>query len=233
MRGLLGHLGSARGGKRIGPRDSRMQVGFPGFAIDGPRAFLRAFLSGLFGLLIVFVATAAPSLAHIKSLALVVTFDGSGTAFHLGRGCWITANHVVERVRATRLFLHTGQSIAAVVVERNAPRDVALLRGDGPVPALRLSHEMPKAGEVLWALGFPGDARQYGQVIPVEGRVHPNTGTDGLVWISGTAFHGHSGSPVIGRDGTVVGMLVAVHRFWLDISLAVPSTVIRELVRRC
>jgi hypothetical protein len=65
------------------------------------------------------------------------------------------------------------------------------------------------------------------------GRIHTERGPRGMILVSGMAFFGHSGSPMLDDSQRVVGVIVAVHRDDLDLSLAAPTSAIRSLVRRC
>lgn len=180
-----------------------------------------------------FEVSASPTSTHIRALAFLQTVYTSGTGFHVGGGCWVTAAHVVEGFRAVTLYLHSGKGLSGFVVASNESKDIAVIFAPAAVPALKISTRSPKSSEQVWALGFPRDSRDYGQVVPVVGMIHQNSGTDGLIWVSGVAFSGHSGSPVFDRTGHVVGMLVAVHARILDISFAVPARLIRQMVDRC
>ena len=176
-------------------------------------------------------ALALPSLAQFRALALVIADRGTGTAFHIGRGCWISAAHVAT-APLIRLVVHDGSIRGAVVGRLHPSRDIALLRGPIVRYALPLSTRPPKPHEPVWGVGFPGNSRRYGQVVPMSGHIHVNTGDDGLIWIEGMAFGGHSGSPLLDGSNRVVGMVVGVHRFWRNLAVAEPTAAIVQMVGR-
>jgi len=132
-----------------------------------------------------------------------------------------------------RLVLWDGEPHGATYHRSHPNADVALLAGPDPGARLSLAQRLPQPREPVWAIGFPGESRAYGQAVPLTGKIHVNSGTDGLLWIEGVAFHGHSGSPVFDRSGGVVGVLVGVHRIWLDISIAEPVSMIRAIIGGC
>lgn len=195
-------------------------------------AFLL-FLLVLFSLILLHssYAQALPGLAQFRALALVIADRGTATAFHIGRGCWISAAHVAT-APVIRLVIHDGSIQGAVVSRLHPFRDVALLRGPMIRHALPLSTRPPRPREPVWAAGFPGNSRRYGQAVTMSGHIHVNTGDDGLIWIEGMAFSGHSGSPLLDGNNRVVGMVVGVHRLWLDLAVAEPTAAIVEMVRR-
>jgi S1-C subfamily serine protease len=178
-------------------------------------------------------AAAQPTRRERQSLALVIAGDHTGTGFFLGGQCWATAAHVVDDVGAVRLVLHTGVTITARVVGRDGLHDVAVLAATATVPTLALAPRRPKSGDQVWAIGFPGVSRDYGRPVPMIGRIHPERAPRGMIFVSGMAFFGHSGSPVLDAAQRVVGVIVAVHRDDLDLSLAAPAAAVRALLRRC
>jgi S1-C subfamily serine protease len=178
-------------------------------------------------------APATPTSRERQSLALVVARDHSGTGFFLGGRCWATAAHVVDGVEGVQLVLHTGTTISARVAAQDDLHDVAVLRAAASVPALALATRLPRPNTQVWAIGFPGASRHYGRPVPMIGRIHPERGPHSMILVSGMAFFGHSGSPMLDEAQRVVGLIVAVHRDDLDLSLAAPASAIRSLMRRC
>jgi S1-C subfamily serine protease len=179
------------------------------------------------------VAPAAPTSRERQSLAVVIAGEYSGTAFFLGGRCWATAAHVVDRVPTTELVLYNGVKIAARVARRDGIHDVAVLRAGASLPSLALAARPPRPRAQVWAIGFPGASRQYGRPVPMIGRVHPARAPNGMILVEGMAFFGHSGSPLLDDAQRVVGVIVAVHRDDLDLSLAAPASAIRALMPRC
>ncbi len=74
----------------------------------------------------------------LQAVTQVFTSSGSGTAFHIGSGEWLTAAHVVEQDRTVRLSSTTFDA-SATVVGLDVARDLALLRtSSAPTEALAL-----------------------------------------------------------------------------------------------
>lgn len=192
------------------------------------------------GLLIPTVGYGTPTLANMRALALVVYGQQTGTAFHVGQGCWVTAAHVVSPPRAptgidfVQLILHDGSNGFGSVKARHAEADVAAIALGRQLPySLPLTDRVPVPGDEVWVVGFPGHSRAYGQVVPVRAKVHVNTGAEGLLWIVGSVFYGHSGAPVLNSKGEVVGVATQIHPWWFEVALAVPVGPAREIARSC
>jgi len=143
----------------------------------------------------------------------------------------VSAGHVVT-APVVRLVTHQGLEQGAVVAAVHAWRDVGVVLGPTVGQALRLSERWPVPGEPVWAAGFPGESRRYGQAVVVSGRVHVQSGEGGLIWVEGVVFPGHSGSPLLDREGRVVGVVVGAHRVWLDVAMAEPASAAAVLLGR-
>lgn len=173
-------------------------------------------------------AHALPGSRQFNALALLIGTESTGTAFHIGRGCWVSAAHLARgRLVILHLF-HNNSPRFASITRIHPYRDVSLLQGPAIDYSLRLSTRLPEPGERVWAAGFPGDSRWYGRPVAISGVVHVNTGDSGWIWLQGVAFRGHSGSPLLDRNNRVLGVLVGAHGFWLDVTFAEPSRAILD-----
>jgi S1-C subfamily serine protease len=168
-------------------------------------------------------------------------FYRRGTAFHTGNGVFYTNAHVVRgrvpegftewylagtsatRSRGTWLGpfsvtcvhpLYRGRPDASQAF----PFDVARLEVGGAegLPALRLSSGIPTVGMRVRTKGFPAASRAWPPILyAAQGRIVEIDQTDQVFQVdieSGFALAGSSGSPVIGPDNTVVGILYASTR---------------------
>ncbi len=92
----------------------------------------------------------------IQAVVQVITATGSGTAFHIGGGEWLTAAHVVESVRTVRITSSTFNA-TATVVGSDSVRDVALLKtSNEPTTSLSLVDVSANdLGIAVWAIGYP------------------------------------------------------------------------------
>ncbi|MCY4616470.1 MAG: S1C family serine protease [Chloroflexi bacterium] len=156
----------------------------------------------------------ADSATRVASATFQVqTSSGSGTAFYIGNGEWITNHHVVDNVSGATLV--NGSTRVAATVAGSLPGfDLALLSARPPtsVPTLALVRERPALASDLMVVGFPAwvsstpsltrgvvskhapfashDPGRAGVVVQVDAAVNP----------------GNSGGPIVDRCGAVIGV---------------------------
>ena len=145
----------------------------------------------------------------------VQTTTGTGTAFHVGNGEWLTNHHVVETVDHVSL-VYGATRLSAEVVGSLPNYDLALLRAHPPAatPVLRLEAVRPAQASPVSAVGFP--ARVAGTPSFTRGIVskHAPGSQFGLaddsvlVQIDAEINPGNSGGPLIDDCGDVVGVAV-------------------------
>jgi S1-C subfamily serine protease/rhodanese-related sulfurtransferase len=105
---------------------------------------------------------------------------------------------------------------------RDSGRDLALLQvSEGIYPALAVSTRMPKIGDPVHILGFPGVVLSHellNQTVNIEASV-TNGAVSGfkqdaigqdVIQTDAPAAHGNSGGPAIGDDSSVVGVMTFV-----------------------
>ncbi len=132
----------------------------------------------------------------------------SGTGFYINdRGHVLTNQHVVSRCRT----ILVGGSHAEVVAS-DPDLDLALLRVEGPVPAIsafRLNSSIAQ-GETVYAYGFPLNSLVSNEPSISTGLVTALTGLQNSplhVQISAPVQPGSSGSPVFDSSGRVIGIV--------------------------
>jgi S1-C subfamily serine protease len=166
-----------------------------------------------------------------------------GTAFCVDRsGLFVTNAHVVEASRGAApaqvsLVLRPGQkdqeTVPARVVRSNADTDLALLQADrGAIPApLELGRVdgLVETMEVT-TFGFPfGPALMQNDMprvtvnVPKISRLQTEGGRLKRIQLDGPLFPGHSGGPVLNRDGKVIAVIVAKVREGTGLNFAVPA----------
>jgi S1-C subfamily serine protease len=156
--------------------------------------------------------TPAAALAA-AGVAVVTGPDGAllGTATAVAPDLLVTNAHVVGPARSVRLSRGDGgASAAATLVRRSEGADLVLLRADRPVfAAPACLGEAPQAGDLVWAVGAPrlGPAVAAGRVERVSARLD-GAGTGFTARMP--ALMGHSGGPVVDRDGCLVGIATAL-----------------------
>ena len=147
----------------------------------------------------------------------VQTTTGTGTAFYIGNGEWITNHHVVDTVSRAAL-VHGSTSLTATVAGSLPSYDLALLRArpTAAIPALRFVADRPALASAVLAIGFPAyvadtPALTRGIVskhaLLVQQFADLGFAQDGvMVQIDAEINPGNSGGPIVDDCGNVVGV---------------------------
>jgi S1-C subfamily serine protease len=142
-----------------------------------------------------------------------IVYKSGGTGFIIDvKGYLVTNFHVVDKAKNIAVQNSKGDFIAKVVyTDRN--RDIAILKIDdesfkayNSIP-YSISKNSARLAEPIFTLGYPKNEIVYGQ-----GYLSSLTGFNGdtlSCQIEIAANHGNSGSPIINRNGEVVGILNA------------------------
>ena len=145
----------------------------------------------------------------------VQTSTGTGTAFYIGDGEWLTNHHVVATVTGVTL-LHVGTRISAAVAGSLPGHDLALLRAHPPasVPALTFAASRPALGSDVAVVGFPPGVA--GMPSATRGIVSKHAPFSQFAdWRAGDGFllqtdaeinPGNSGGPIVDDCGAMVGV---------------------------
>lgn len=166
-----------------------------------------------------------------------VPAPGSGTAFSIGDGVWMTARHVVNNCDGVG-FIRDRKLIG--VVERTVHHntaDLSLLFSDFSAPSLPIARpeQDPNRHETAFFTGFPAGQPRSFLAAQVEYRTIERFGAEDrafpiIVWAEqpppapGTVYSGMSGGPVINGAGAVVGVLVGADNALGRIVANVPET---------
>lgn len=140
----------------------------------------------------------------------VRTADGIGTAFHLGDGRWLTAEHVVGPHSTVSLGLE-GEQLSANVTAVDASADIAVLETSA-APAAQLDFGTLTGlapGNRAYAVGYPlyeapGAAVSRGIISRLLG-----SGPDSIIQTDASVNPGNSGGPLLDECGQVIGMVIA------------------------
>jgi S1-C subfamily serine protease len=136
-----------------------------------------------------------------------------GSGFLVDRRHLVTAAHVVEGADAIALT-RDGRVVAhGTILGADGALDIALIRLDKPVSghALSLSNRAPKAGDDVFAVGYPrgepltvarGSVRGIATTVPSAG-VEPRP----LIQTDAPVTQGESGGPLVSADGALLGMV--------------------------
>ncbi len=144
----------------------------------------------------------------------VQTTTGTGTAFYIGNGEWITNHHVVDTVSRAAL-VHGSTRLTATIAGSLPNYDLALLSARPPtrVNSLRLVDARPTVASSLSVVGFPvyvsdtpsvtgGVVSKYAPFSTYGGPA------DGIVVQSDAAMNpGNSGGPIVDDCGSVIGVV--------------------------
>jgi len=145
--------------------------------------------------------------------------SGSGV-FISGEGYILTNNHVVENADDFRVILADGSRLQAVLVGGDAYSDLAVLKVDGPAPAVAVfgNSDMLDPGEAVIAIGSPlGDFKNSVTVgvVSATGRsIDTGEGylVEDLIQTDAAINNGNSGGPLVSLAGEVIGINTLVVR---------------------
>lgn len=141
-----------------------------------------------------------------------VSSFGSGFFVHPS-GYAVTNHHVIAHCRQISLLTHDGSSIPAALIASSPQEDLALLKTQEPSRAFaRLQKSALAKGDALEVIGFPVRKLPRRSPKSVKGKFigeRPVGSGSAVLMIDAQVWHGSSGSPVIDRHGSVVGVIFA------------------------
>lgn len=159
--------------------------------------------------------------------------EGTGVVLDDG-GHIATAFHVVDRSLAISVRLPDGRILPAVVVGQDKATDIAVLKVDATLPALRDAAE-PFVGQSVCAIGnaFGFDLSVTCGVVSAIGRTGMGfNAIEDFVQTDAAMNPGSSGGALIDGDGRLVGMLSAIITKESDADAGFNLVVSQRLLRR-
>jgi serine protease Do len=173
----------------------------------------------------------------INAADSTITYTSGGTGFLVdATGYLVTNAHVIEGAKYVAVQNATGKDLKARIIYTDFKRDIAILKIVDT--AFKAPSSIPYAikksagdiAEPIFSLGYPRNDIVYG-----EGYLAAKTGYNGdtlAVQISINANRGNSGSPIINRNGEIIGVLNAKQSSAEGAVFAVQSKYIYDALSR-
>jgi len=161
--------------------------------------------------------------------------QGSGF-FVSDDGYVVTNNHVVEDGQKFTVITDDGRELDAKLIGTDERTDLALLKVEGSnFPYAKLSHDEPKIGQWVLAVGNPfglGGTVTAG-IVSAENRDIGSGPYDNFLQIDAPVNRGNSGGPTFNTKGEVIGVNTAIFSPSggnVGIAFAIPAKTVEDVV---
>lgn len=162
-----------------------------------------------------------------KSVAVISTFDSKGTGFSISEdGTLLTNYHVVEGNNKVTVAFPDDGRFTADVVQTYPAIDLAILKIDGKdLPFLELADATVfEEGESIRFIGNPLSFSGIANEGTVMDYTNLSDWEKEVVMIQAPVYRGNSGSPIINKEGKVIGVIFATldHDEYGKVGLFIP-----------
>ena len=161
--------------------------------------------------------------------------EGSGVIVDEA-GYLVTNNHVVSGAEQIDVQLADGRQVRGVVVGRDAPTDIAVVKIEAPrlIAAAWGDSDALEVGDLIWAVGSPFGLDRtvtFGIVSAKQRRAVTDTiRYQDFIQTDAAVNPGNSGGPLVNIRGEVVGINTAiVGNSYSGISFAIPSSIAKKM----
>jgi len=162
---------------------------------------------------LVFIALSVHANTETEKKEALILARSAGTAFAVNeQGYLITSNHIIQNADDIVIFSSEGSmGWRGKVVKVNKKFDLALIKIDAVTKAnpIAIWNTVPNGLEIF-AFGFPNPSIQGRELKITSGLVNSLEGLTtkaGVFQFSAPIQRGNSGGPVVGSDGTVIGLI--------------------------
>jgi S1-C subfamily serine protease len=191
--------------------------------------------NGVFSRLPDLVQQVEPSIVTIATRVGV----GSGVVYR-SNGVIVTNAHVVEDFKRVTVTIASGAEMPGRVLATDTVTDLAVVRVDRHLPATPFETQLPRAGELVLAMGSPlgfensataGIVSGLNREIP--GAAQRSRALDDLIQTDAAISPGNSGGALVNADGRVVGIneaYIPPQAGAVSIGFAIPAATVVDTV---
>ena len=193
-------------------------------------------------------AACAPVRDHAYPTVKILAGNGHGSGTHLGNGLVLTAQHVIDGSKEVTIETALRKKVKATVLWGSPQYDVALVLTADALPAhtREIDCRPLRVGDKIEAVGNPMDqdfVHSFGRVASTTrqgGKTPYDMPFVSYVMADIKVSPGMSGGPILGKNGKIVGITVAMQGqrigfggfIPLGFSIIVPSSAVCTLLGR-